>query len=236
MRQGSTAPANRSLAAKNGDAVYMKELIKQVATVQFTEFGFRGVSFGTISEVLETTRSNVHYHFGSKQELASAVTKDAAAKLLTESRENWTSINKTLYEKLLSSLEYNRERYKRFNPVGEHKPWSLITRFQWDADALTPEINAAVANVAREIEIYVSIAVRMAIDKNELRADTPEEHVTLQISNMLQFCVQMTLGTEGFQYLEKSYLAVMDTIARAYGSASVAEQDILRRVPSDDGR
>ena len=54
----------------------MRERIKQVAAELLIKHGYRGLSFRQISDLLNTTRANLHYHFGSKDGLVEEVLED----------------------------------------------------------------------------------------------------------------------------------------------------------------
>ena len=51
----------------------MKTRIKQAARDLFIQRGLADVSYGDIAEVVNTTRANLHYHFGNKNALIEAV-------------------------------------------------------------------------------------------------------------------------------------------------------------------
>ena len=53
----------------------MKTRIKQAARDLFIQRGLADVSYGDIAEVVNTTRANLHYHFGNKNALIEAVAK-----------------------------------------------------------------------------------------------------------------------------------------------------------------
>ena len=44
----------------------MRDRVKELALEFLIKHGYRGVSFGDLADALETTRANIHYHFGNK--------------------------------------------------------------------------------------------------------------------------------------------------------------------------
>ena len=54
---------------------FMRELILDEADQQLRLGGFAELNFASIADALEITRANIHYHFGSKAELALAATE-----------------------------------------------------------------------------------------------------------------------------------------------------------------
>src|SRR5271165_6653504 len=53
-----------------------REQIKRVTTELLVKHGFRGTNFRTIARRLETTTTNIHYHFGNKSRLVEEVVRD----------------------------------------------------------------------------------------------------------------------------------------------------------------
>ena len=54
----------------------MRDQIKDLARELLIKHGYRGVSFGDLAEALETTRANIHYHFGNKERLVEEVLEE----------------------------------------------------------------------------------------------------------------------------------------------------------------
>ena len=51
----------------------MRDKIKLAATDLITRRGYHAVTFREIAEAVKTTRANMHYHFGSKDQLIEEV-------------------------------------------------------------------------------------------------------------------------------------------------------------------
>lgn len=198
----------------------MKNEIKDLAIRLFTLKGYRGVSFGDITDKLGTTRANIHYHFKSKSGLAENVLDAAVDDVLTRYKTIWTNSHSTLNQKLLSSLEFNKERYDRYNTPGEGRVWSLITRFRMDMDVITAKMIARLNEVTLKNEFYVEMGVKIALDNGELKENAPLEDIALQISNILHFAPLISQAPHDFDRLEKTYLALMKMIDHAYSKAN----------------
>lgn len=194
----------------------MKNQIKDLAIRLFTLKGYRGVSFGDITDRLNTTRANIHYHFKSKNGLAESVLDAAVDDVLTRYRTIWTNHHSSLNQKLQESLAFNKERYQRYNTSGEGRVWSLITRFRMDMDVITPKMIARLNEVTLKNEFYVEMGVQIALDNGELREDAPLEDIALQIACIVHFAPLISQAPHNFERLEKTYLALMKMIEQAY--------------------
>jgi AcrR family transcriptional regulator len=196
----------------------VRQQIKEVATDLFVARGFNGMSFADIAERIGTTRANIHHHFGSKMGLAEEVLADAAALVLDRYGGIFTDMRASLRQKLLASLEFNRERYARYNPRDEGRPWSLITRFRLDAGHLSDRILADLARVSAQIDALVEVAVRLAIESGEFRPETPVRSVKTQLATLLRFNQFVVTDAGTFQALADLYHAIIETIETAYGT------------------
>lgn len=115
----------------------MRNQIKKIAEELLIRHGYRGLRFQDIAEKLDITRGNVHYHFGNKEKIAEEVIVDYVRETLAKFHLIWSSKTSTLTEKILSTVELNRNRYNAFNASGKQgQPWSLIARMRIDHDLL----------------------------------------------------------------------------------------------------
>jgi TetR/AcrR family transcriptional regulator, transcriptional repressor for nem operon len=197
----------------------MRDQIKQVAEELLVKHGYRGLSFRQISEILNTTRANLHYHFGSKDGLVEEVLEDYAAATLERYRDVLTDSTTTLREKARAIVEMNLVRYRRYNPGGDHgNPWSLMTRLRSDSEALNEKMRSRLEAVLREFEVLVRVGVRTTVQSGELASDTPQEQVALQLVTIIHYAGLVTRDSGSFARLPDLWDATLTTIERAYGS------------------
>jgi AcrR family transcriptional regulator len=200
----------------------MRERIKVVAEELLVKVGYRGFSFGQISEILGTTRANLHYHFGSKDGLVEEVLEDYANKTLDSYREIWTETTTTLRQKVEATVQMAHRRYLRYNATGDNgEPWSLMIRLRNDTDALTPTMRKKLQEVTREFELLVRAGVRSAIQSGELAADSPQEKLVIQLVNIIHYAGSVTRDHGHFGRLADLWEATLSTIERAYTSKKV---------------
>lgn len=197
----------------------MRDQIKQVAEELLVKHGYRGLSFRQISEILNTTRANLHYHFGSKEGLVEEVLEDYAAGTLDRYRDILTDSRSTLREKARAIVEMNLVRYRQYNAGGDHgNPWSLMTRLRSDSDALNDKMRMRLEAVLREFEVLVRIGVSITVQSGELVPDTPQEQVALQLVTIIHYAGLVTRDSGSFTRLPELWDATLTTIERAYGN------------------
>ncbi len=173
----------------------MRDRIKAVAADLFIAHGIRGLTFGLLAERLGVPRPNIHYYFANKQVLAEEVLNDYAAGVVALYSAVWTVTDLTLPAKFAGSLAAIRERYRRFNPSGsEGRPWGLL------------------------IDQCGTIAVRQGVERGELVRSTPQEEVSLLVTNAIRFTGALTTKDNTFNRVEEHYRAVCNIIGKAYGT------------------
>ena len=78
----------------------MKAQIKKAARDLFIQRGISDVSYGDIAEVVNTTRANLHYHFGNKNALVEAVFQEIFDSLEEQFQEVWAKPGLTLGQRI----------------------------------------------------------------------------------------------------------------------------------------
>jgi AcrR family transcriptional regulator len=215
----------------------MRKRIKQVAEELLVRHGFRGLSFRQISEILDTTRANLHYHFGSKDGLVEEVLEDYANRVVDRYRDIWTDTKTTLREKVDVVLQTTHERYAHYNPQSDNgEPWSLMIRLHSDSDALTQKMRTKLKEVSREFETLVRAGVRAAIQSGELDTSTPQEQIVIQLVNIIHYAGSVTRDHGGFSRLANLWEATLSTIERAYGKAPLKPVTKKKKVVSKSPR
>ncbi len=99
----------------------MKTEIKKLATDLLIRHGYRGFRFSDISDTLNMTRPNIHYHFGTKTKLIEEVIRDYVDETFVRIETIWNS-DEYYTSKVLATMEFNRNRYLSANPKGNTKP------------------------------------------------------------------------------------------------------------------
>lgn len=196
----------------------MRERIKRAAAELLVKHGYRGLRLGDIADRLGTTRANIHYHFGTKQKLVEEVVEDYLHETLARFRAIWLDEVASLAEKIQGTMEFNRERFRRFNRRGgSAKPWSLIARMRHERELLTDRTNASLSNFGVEIDAMITQAVELAKARGELAPDAPVRDIALQVSGIANTSGALTMDTGSFEQVEQLYLAVARVITHAYG-------------------
>ncbi|MDX8356475.1 helix-turn-helix domain-containing protein [Sphingopyxis terrae] len=196
----------------------MREKIKAAATELITRRGYHAVTFREIAEAVQTTRANMHYHFGSKDQLIEEVMEDYAAETVAFYRATFTAGDLTLHQKMMKIKDFLEARYRRFNPDGlTSDPWSLAARLRSDWEALSPKMKATLRNFTTENETCTRIGVALAVSSGELRADTPQEEVSLLLGTNIVYAQNVTRDTRSFEGVTRLWEATLSVIAAAYG-------------------
>jgi len=204
----------------------MREKIKQVATELLISRGFNGTSFGDIATRLGVTTTNIHYHFGNKQGLVDEVVADYVAQARSRHLRIWLDQTTTLQEKLQKVVDYNFERYRRFNKGDQGaQSWSLIGRLRLESDVLSDNARENLASFTSSIHEGIRLAVDTAWHNGELRDDTPREDLAFLLINIVNSSSVFTQGTGGFDKLKLFF----DAFSRVMLSAYAPEPKARRR-------
>ena len=200
----------------------MRESIKAVAAELLVRHGYRGLRFGDIAARLGTTRANIHYHFGTKQKLVEEVVDDYLGETLARFGAIWTAEDASFADKIRGTMEFNRERFGRFNPdPGDGgKPWSLIARMRLERDLLTERTNAGLRDFGVELDSMITGAIELAKRRGELVPEAPARDVALQLAGIAHSAGSITQDSGGFDALEQLYLGFARIVTHAYGGAA----------------
>jgi AcrR family transcriptional regulator len=203
----------RTIAARG----VMRDTIKKVATELLIRHGYHNTSFRDIADQVGITTTNIHYHFGSKQQLVEEVLTDYVAEASARHRSIWLNEQQSLREKLQGVVAYNYERYRRFNrgKTGG-RPWSLIGRLRLDSEDLSPAAREALASFSRSVQEAVKTAFEQARAAGELRADAPLDDLSLLVVNLVNSSSVFIQDAGSFDRLEEFFGAFERVILRAY--------------------
>lgn len=199
----------------------MRERLMEVAEELLIKQGYHSVSFRDVAEIVNTTRANMHYHFSTKSGLVEAVLEDYTRRTVASYTSIWNNGSTTLEEKINRTIEFMRDRYERYNTDGERSAaWSLTTRLYSDWDALTPKMQESLQYNISEFESLVRIGVALAVREGELLPETPQDMVSIQLSNIILQAAHVTRGRYSFSGLVQLWGATWSTIRTAYGPSA----------------
>jgi AcrR family transcriptional regulator len=215
----------------------MRDRIKAQALDLLIQHGYRGVSFGDIAERLDTTRANIHYHFGNKQTLVEEVLEDYVRDTLAALKEIWTTPGVSLIARIEAMVEYSRRRHAKYNPPGHQgRPWSLIARMRQDSDALTEKGRAALQRFGRELTASIVAAIEDAKRRGEFAPSLPVEDVALQLVSIANSAGPITQDAGSFDRLEQLYMAFARIITHGYGAERPRRRAAAARLTAPSGR
>ncbi|MEP1170357.1 MAG: TetR/AcrR family transcriptional regulator, partial [Alphaproteobacteria bacterium] len=86
----------------------MRNRIKTLALDLLIQHGYRGVSFGDLATALDTTRANIHYHFGNKQSLVEEVLIDYIDETKKVMETVWNDPDMPFIEKIERNVAFSR--------------------------------------------------------------------------------------------------------------------------------
>lgn len=197
----------------------MRDKIKAAACDLLIKHGYRGLRFGDIAAKLKTTRANIHYHFGTKNNLVNEALSEYVDRTIAEMAGVWCS-DLSYEEKVVATMELNRRRYLRFNKSNKSggAPWSLISRMRLDAGLLSEEARNGLRRFSKSIETYVDRAIKQGQAQGEIAADAPVQDIAVQIVSIIDSAGPITQDAGSFARLEHLYLAHMRVVAHAYVS------------------
>ena len=124
---------------RDGRTTKTRENVKKIATELLIQGGLHRTSFRDIADRLGITTTNIHYHFGNKQQLVEEVVRDYVESTRERHAGIWLDESLTLPAKMAGAVDFNRQRYDRFNKGRiSGQAWSLIGRLRLEGDALSP--------------------------------------------------------------------------------------------------
>lgn len=206
----------------------MRNDIKMIARQLLIMHGYRGLRFSDIADELGTTRANIHYHFGTKENLVEEVIAAYVDGSLEELCEIWTGTSTSFRQKVFRMMEFNRRRHARFNGRGEGgRPWSLISRMRLEQDLLTNTGRAILNRFSNAISVWIDDAVRHAQITGEIASDAPVKDIAVQLIAIVDSAGSITMDAGSFARLEHLYTAYMRIISHAYG-VQPTKRDLAR--------
>jgi AcrR family transcriptional regulator len=223
--------------SESGEAI--RQRIKIVATEMFVRHGYNGVTFLDLAKELGINHSLVHYHFGTKADLALEVLEDFAESGIQENRLIWGDPHRSLFDKFVAARDRIYRRFILLNPTGTMQhPTGLVSRFAMDAESITPELRKLVQKTHEALDDTVLEAVRIAIQRKELVRAAPAELIMLHISSILYVAGPTARYGWEFTRLDNHFRGTLDMIMRAYGARGIDQPEwppikrTIRRAPA----
>jgi TetR/AcrR family transcriptional repressor of nem operon len=196
----------------------LKTEIKKLATDLLIRHGYRGFRFSDISDTLNMTRPNIHYHFGTKTKLIEEVIRDYVDETFARLEAIWNS-DDYYTSKVLATMEFNKNRYLSANTKGNtNHPWSLISRMRLELDLLTDPSKKRLRHFSNQIDTLIGDAVLRAERNKEFTKQAPIRDIQLQIVIVIDSAGSITTDAGSFNRLEQLYLAHLRLVSLGYGS------------------
>lgn len=194
-----------------------RDAIKAVATELLIRHGYHGMSFRNIAERLDTTTTNIHYHFGNKEKLVEEVLRDYVEATSARHQVIWQDPDRSLKQKLRDVADFNFARYKAFNKDRKgSRPWSLIGRLRLDGEILSPEAREHLAFFSVRVHDSIKVAVRNAHRRGELRDDAPLDDLAFLLVNIVNSSSVFTQDAGSFERLEQFFETFSRVVLSAY--------------------
>lgn len=195
----------------------MRQQILLVAEDLYVLRGYDGFSFAHIAEAVQTTRANIHHHFGDKRQLMAELIENFASNAEQRIAHHWTGVEGGFTQRLDAQLDDLRAFYNRFNRLaGERNVWSPLSRLRLDLGVLGTLSSDALHRVDLAYDRCLRQAVNDAMCRNELVASTPVDDVSRMLRVMLLSCAPMTQDSGNFHEIEKLFAAMQRMIFAAW--------------------
>lgn len=218
-RAAAAAPGTTNLV-QMAQHVPMRQQILQVAEDFYVLRGYDGFSFAHIAEAVQTTRANIHHHFGDKQQLMAELIEKFATSAETRIAHNWTQSERSFSARLQAQLDDLRQFYNRFNHgPGERHVWSPLSRLRLDLPVLGELATKALQRVDQAYDRSLRQALADAIARGELKPETPVDDVARLLRVTLLSCAPMTQDSGSFAEIEKLFGAMARLILAAWSTA-----------------
>jgi len=222
----------KSPGRPRGRANSTRENVKKVATELLIQHGLHNTSFSDIATRLGVTTPNLHYHFGSKQKLVEEVVQDYVRETVKRQTEIWLDPDKSLSAKLKAALEFNRERYNRFNKgKRQGQAWSLIGRLRLEGNALSPPARSELTDYSTSIQAMIKTAVEKAQAKGELSKRAPVADISFLMANMVNSSSGFTQDAGSFDALEAYFEAFASVVLSAHGPGASSKRHRTAELP-----
>jgi AcrR family transcriptional regulator len=200
------------------NALPMRQQILLVAEDFYVLRGYEGFSFAHIAEAVQTTRANIHHHFGDKLQLMGELIEKFASNAEQRIAHHWTGAGGSFVDRLDAQLDDLRVFYNRFNhTTGARNIWSPLSRLRLDLAVLGPLAGDALHRVDLAYDACLRKAVNDAINEGEFVLRTPVDDVSRVLRVMLLSCAPMTQDSGDFHQIEELFATMQRLIFAAWG-------------------
>ena len=212
--------AGASASGESADGTRpMRQQILMVAEDFYVLRGYDGFSFAHISDAVQTTRANIHHHFGDKLQLMAELIEKFASNAEQRIAHHWTEMDGSFSMRMGAQLDDLRVFYQRFNQApGARNVWSPLSRLRLDLPVLGPLAATALHRVDLAYDRCLRQAVADAITRGELEASTSVEDLSRVLRVMLLSCAPMTQDSGGFSEIEKLFVSMERMVFAAWSS------------------
>jgi AcrR family transcriptional regulator len=195
-----------------------RDRARSVAVDLYVLRGYDGFSFADLAEATNTTRANIHHHFGNKRRLMAELIEGFVADAQQRITEIWTTQDVGFAGRFFGQLEDLRRFHLRYNPIpGDRNVWSPLARLRLDLPVLGELGTSALERVDRVYDASLRQAVADAIRARELAPRTAIEDVTRILRVTLMSCAPMTQDSGSFAELEALLAALYRMIVAGWG-------------------
>jgi AcrR family transcriptional regulator len=200
-------------------ALPMRQQILLVAQDLYVLHGYDGFSFAHIATAVQTTRANIHHHFGDKLQLMAELIEKFASDAEQRIAHHWTLADTSFAERLQAQLDDLRLFYHRFNKdPGARNVWSPLSRLRLDLQVLGALATGALHRVDLAYDRCLRQALRDAIARHEFVASTPIDDLSRLLRVMLLSCAPMTQDSGDFSEIEKLFGAMQRLLFAAWST------------------
>lgn len=194
----------------------MRQQVLLVAEDFYVLCGYDGFSFAHIAQSVQTTRANIHHHFGDKRQLMAELIEKFASDAERRILHHWIEGDASFSARMRSQLDDLRVFHRRFNPApGSRNVWSPLSRLRLDLPVLGAMATGALHRVDQAYERSLSAAVRAAQGRGELATATSTDDVSRVLRMMLLSCAPMTQDTGDFSQIELLFASMERMIVAA---------------------
>ena len=226
-RQRTTAASPSSVTTSAESAagqLPMRQQVLLVAADFYVLRGYDGFSFAHIAEAVQTTRANIHHHFGDKLQLMAELIEKFASNAEQRIAHYWIDVDGSFAARMQAQVDDLRVFYNRFNHTpGARNVWSPLSRLRLDLAVLGPLASNTLHRVDLAYDRCLRHAVLEAMARGELVISTPVDDVSRMLRVMLLSCAPMTQDSGDFSEIEKLFATMQRMIFAAWGTHPSAQ-------------
>lgn len=210
-------PMASAMAPATAGNLPMRQQILLVAEDLYVLRGYDGFSFAHIADAVQTTRANIHHHFGDKLQLMAELIEQFASNGELRIAHHWTGVGGSFAARLQAQVDDLRVFYNRFNRAeGARNVWSPLSRLRMDLAVLGPLASQALHRVDLAYDRCLRQAVQDAIAAGELLPSTPVDDVSRMLRVTLLSCAPMTQDSGDFSEIDKLFASMQRMIFAAW--------------------